>query len=666
MDTSTSSARDDEESPSESTIRRLRSPPSPVRRQAIQSGANTGDQFIPEEETNSVIAAAEGTPLHDAESPRRPLSPASCSMLHSGAQSGRSENDVDGRGQFVHQGIHAAGGLIRTPCYDVHGYRHAQPLASPCKRHNATQSGETGHRISGQFDGSMSGASAAELDEGDVRRGTSASWQEMQEPLRNFAQDEEAAARQHGPCNDAASSHGGAESVEKNEMLFFNAVECGTARSTRPRRRSSGAGRILSAFGVRCALRTDDSQVNGMEVEPVNDEGRSLTTMSGSVSIASLLVNVGMIMEPYALAQCGLALGVLVLTLVSFVILFNSFLMRRTLAICDALGEQNADLCVFAELAFGERGKKLVTAVFLMDLWAAQLTYYVIIAQCLRNFDESTETPLVVSGLLTVAMLHAPLSWISSFQKIGGLSIVTLLLALFFSGLSLETWPDPTYTNFTWRNVPSASSMMVFAYGNLAVLPTLLDRIPEKKRTRSIFWGVFASFALYGSAAAFCYLSYGDGVAASFLSNVGKDRRGKRLPGMAGSVLPVLSCILFAIKLQLSFPLLAAPSVHSICDLLQVKRRNILVSVMFVSTTVMSAYILRDHLAVLAAILGSLVTVPLVMLFPTTLYWRLAPRISIWTKLAIVGEFFVAFILAAVNLQPIVPLMLSTVYSVLA
>eukprot|EP00397_Hematodinium_sp_SG-2012_P018576 GEMP01019037.1.p1 GENE.GEMP01019037.1~~GEMP01019037.1.p1 ORF type:complete len:625 (+),score=107.13 GEMP01019037.1:169-2043(+) len=470
MDTSTSSARDDEESPSESTIRRLRSPPSPVRRQAIQSGANTGDQFIPEEETNSVIAAAEGTPLHDAESPRRPLSPASCSMLHSGAQSGRSENDVDGRGQFVHQGIHAAGGLIRTPCYDVHGYRHAQPLASPCKRHNATQSGETGHRISGQFDGSMSGASAAELDEGDVRRGTSASWQEMQEPLRNFAQDEEAAARQHGPCNDAASSHGGAESVEKNEMLFFNAVECGTARSTRPRRRSSGAGRILSAFGVRCALRTDDSQVNGMEVEPVNDEGRSLTTMSGSVSIASLLVNVGMIMEPYALAQCGLALGVLVLTLVSFVILFNSFLMRRTLAICDALGEQNADLCVFAELAFGERGKKLVTAVFLMDLWAAQLTYYVIIAQCLRNFDESTETPLVVSGLLTVAMLHAPLSWITSFQKIGGLSIVTLLLALFFSGLSLETWPDPTYTNFTWRNVPSASSMMVYFLGCLREL----------------------------------------------------------------------------------------------------------------------------------------------------------------------------------------------------
>jgi len=444
------------------------------------------------------------------------------------------------------------------------------------------------------------------------------------------------------------------------------AAELNSMRRATAMRSMSNRG--ISAFAVRAALRSPAVLPVVKETEqwlpssiPLNrvptrttlaDPGPPLSTRQAIVSIASLLVNIGLITEPYALSQCGLILGTLVLAFVSTLILFNSYAMNRTLIIVEAMGEKNADLSVFAELAFGERGKKVVTSAFLIDMWAAQLTYYVIIAQCLDNVFDSMQSALVVSGLLTVAMFYVPVKWITRFQQIGGLAILMLLMGLVVSGLSDPQWPDPTYEYAVYPAIPSGSSMMVFAYGNLAVLPALLDRIPVPNRTKSISWGVFVSFLMFAGVSVFSYLSYGPNTLPSILNNVGKDRTGTPLIGIWGSILRIFSCTLFAIKLQLAFPLLATPSAQSICDLISVQRGNFIVNIAFVAVTVCSAYILMNHLALLGTFVGSLITVPLVMLFPTALYWRLSRQIPLWEKLFMVGEFILAIYVAAANLRP--------------
>ena len=146
-----------------------------------------------------------------------------------------------------------------------------------------------------------------------------------------------------------------------------------------------------------------------------------------------------------------------------------------------------------------------------------------------------------------------------------------------------------------------------------------------------------------------------------YIENLGRSVTGARLQSFwLGRAVPVLAVGLFALKLILNFPLMAAPTLSGVSAVLrgvgaealswrifeaEPKRKHIV----YVGFTVVFACALQDQLSTVVAMVGAVVTLPLILLFPIFFYVKLC-HVSRWEMAVIVVEMVISVAVVLSNI----------------
>mmetsp|Transcript_4930 Transcript_4930/g.14417 ORF Transcript_4930/g.14417 Transcript_4930/m.14417 type:complete len:676 (-) Transcript_4930:239-2266(-) len=116
---------------------------------------------------------------------------------------------------------------------------------------------------------------------------------------------------------------------------------------------------------------------------PFDDEGRTIRTHSATFSLIATMVGGGVLSLPYAMSQCGLVLGVLVLLISA---LLSAWTLDMLVECARATGRSTYELVGHA--AFGEWCRKLTVLLVFSMTWLATVAYFVLLQDLLAPTAE--------------------------------------------------------------------------------------------------------------------------------------------------------------------------------------------------------------------------------------------------------------------------------------
>ncbi|KAJ3014512.1 hypothetical protein HKX48_005107 [Thoreauomyces humboldtii] len=222
----------------------------------------------------------------------------------------------------------------------------------------------------------------------------------------------------------------------------------------------------------------------------------------------NLLMGMGILTLPYAMSLCGWVVGISLLILFPLLasttakILVKCMEVRPTMLpifspggssngirepSTPTLGPQNPHKSMsygdIAQTAFGPRGKTFVSALYIVELFAACTALVILVADSLHALypQFSLQTiKLGVAACMVVTTWFRTVSMLTYASFVGVVAIVNLLFIIVFDGVTNPTRPgsllDPAETDMwprSWQNVALAVGIMFVGFDGHAVLPTI-------------------------------------------------------------------------------------------------------------------------------------------------------------------------------------------------
>lgn len=110
-----------------------------------------------------------------------------------------------------------------------------------------------------------------------------------------------------------------------------------------------------------------------------DDSARIIRTPSATFSLVATMVGGGVLSLPYAMSQCGLALGTIAL-IVSAVL--SGWTLDMLVQAARSTGCDSFELVGYA--AFGEKARKMTVWIIFLICWLSQIAYFVLLADLLQ------------------------------------------------------------------------------------------------------------------------------------------------------------------------------------------------------------------------------------------------------------------------------------------
>lgn len=279
-------------------------------------------------------------------------------------------------------------------------------------------------------------------------------------------------------------------------------------------------------------------------------------------NIINLVVGGGVLSMPYACKLAGWA-GLFVIALFAALFGFTAVVIGRVLEGFHQAGvpKENRDFAMLAEEAFGRHGSR-VTALFLIaENWSAAIAYIIFVGD---NVKLTTGAPelvgVVVSGVLSLAMLYMPLRWLSYVGMLGmlfaGISVATLV----YQGNSEESYAFVSREDIRFNGLGTAGGIVLFCFAGHACLPNLYwsMRHPKQDYAVATVSAYTVICAFYSVAAAAGYFFYGDLLTSSFTGSLSSKHLqylavGAILVKIQAAVPPALAAPVLVIENMLGF-----------------------------------------------------------------------------------------------------------------
>jgi len=319
-----------------------------------------------------------------------------------------------------------------------------------------------------------------------------------------------------------------------------------------------------------------------------DDESRTIRTGSATFSLVATMVGGGVLSLPYAMSQCGLLLGILVLFVSAAL---SAWTMDMLVECARSTGRDTFELVGHA--AFGERCRMLTVLLVFLLTWLAQVAYFVLMQDLLtptaelvapalfRAWSEEATRRTIVT---VAAVLLAPMCYKSSlsalrllcFASVGSVVLVACILGFKAAGAGHDHEIAMMNPDKTSRPVellvgpslwPTSFSQVIYVLPMFGVsfmchfnaLPTHqeLERPTRHRMRRVVVSCVALATAMYLFVGISGYVWAADCTCGNILLNFARD----------DGLVAVGRCAL-GLVLMLNFPLLLQPARNAIFRLL--------------------------------------------------------------------------------------------------
>jgi amino acid permease len=289
--------------------------------------------------------------------------------------------------------------------------------------------------------------------------------------------------------------------------------------------------------------------------------GEAIITYFNSMAGASILV------LPYAVNQTGM-IGFGILMASTFVMGISAYLIGAGLSYVDAYAVQQnipklqRDWSLLGTVAFGEVGKKVISLVFLLDLWGAIIRFLIVAGtnlSILSGGRAPASFGTIGTGIAAFMLMFVPIQYLAKFSMLGILCQVSIFICLILTAC-FASMSDPSSMGqdvslfpSEWHSMFTVTGIFIAVFHGQASLPTLFQTMAEPER-----WGyvVGAGTGLcclfYFSIACVGYFTFGHSAQQAFTQNLGFDGNGLPVPYMTYAA--PLSGGIVALKMIVSLP----------------------------------------------------------------------------------------------------------------
>jgi len=386
-------------------------------------------------------------------------------------------------------------------------------------------------------------------------------------------------------------------------------------------------------------MKSDDKSYEADDNDPSGDEKKDegASKLSTSYNYINSILGSGIIGMPYALKNAGVALGLLLFVLVSFISNYTLRLMVKNAELSGSSSYQGV-----MTICFGKPGFIIISIIQFLFPYLAVVGYNVGVGDTLSKVfgafvgeDPQTSSLLFLNRNIIIAStciaillplaLYRNISKLAKASLLSSIAIMFLIISVFIRYLTLA----PTFSNsttsmslFNWFGVPKAVGLMVFSYTchhNSFLLYSSMKEKTEEAWARVTHFSisiVFLSVVVIGLTGYFTFL---DATQGDLLENYCYD-----------DSLINISRVLFAITLLLTGPIeifVAREVLTNIFWPEDSALSPLCHTVITVSLVTISFFLslLTDCLGSVMEILGLYTGVPLAFIFPALCYLVLKP-----------------------------------------
>lgn len=254
-------------------------------------------------------------------------------------------------------------------------------------------------------------------------------------------------------------------------------------------------------------------------------EGKS--TLAQTVfNITNLLVGIGLLSLPLGIHEAGWILGI-------FLVVFGAIITAYTAVLLARVLETEPSAFAYSDLAKMSYGRYMtwVTAViFMLELSGAGSGLTILFGDSLHavlpGLSSSNFKLICFLAMLPGTLL--PLRILSYTSILGILSTVTLVLVIFFDGLSkLEApgslrnpMPTDTFPS-TWKTVPLSIGLLVSSFGGHGILPQVYRDMQDRRQfTKAVSIAYLFATLLCVFVGVISYLMFGRSIQAEVTLNL--------------------------------------------------------------------------------------------------------------------------------------------------
>ncbi|KAI8096706.1 transmembrane amino acid transporter protein-domain-containing protein [Halteromyces radiatus] len=318
--------------------------------------------------------------------------------------------------------------------------------------------------------------------------------------------------------------------------------------------------------------------------------------------------------------------------------------------------------------AFGNRGRILVSILFLTELVTCAVALVVLLSDGLDSLFFPGEHPLsmrVASFFILTPMLFFPVRHLSYTSLIGIMSALSIIIVLVADGFTKTTSPgsliepaDTTYWPEDWMALPRSTGIIMSGCAGHACLATIYrDMQKPKQYTRMVDWTYIITALIYLTVAVTGYRMFGSKTMQEITQNLvlipEYNQMFNRMAVWLIALNPIAKYGLTLNPVNLSWELALArqPSVYIWCNKQPWRGKVIsLVGKVTVSAlVVLLAYAIPEFDRIMS-LLGACFSFIVSGLFPILCYLKLfGHTLSSWEKLILYILFFLCFVLALVG-----------------
>lgn len=246
----------------------------------------------------------------------------------------------------------------------------------------------------------------------------------------------------------------------------------------------------------------------------LSKEGKS-TFFQATLNCVSLLYGLGILSSPYAVAKAGW-MGAIISLIISSTYAFTAYLMAKCVK-CHPDCSSYQDI---AKLAFGRRIRKLITALFYIEITGTLVGYCISMGDNLNYIFPHTSFSLPGLSnrnfmIFVVSLIMVPSVWLRDLSALSFTSIwciistILLLIAVMLAATVNHIGFNHPIPFLRIKGVPVAAGLYAFSYGGTSVFPSICKSMRDPSKFTHVlvlsFFIATASIAGLGVAGAYMF-----------------------------------------------------------------------------------------------------------------------------------------------------------------
>ncbi|KAL2920100.1 hypothetical protein HK105_200166 [Polyrhizophydium stewartii] len=288
-----------------------------------------------------------------------------------------------------------------------------------------------------------------------------------------------------------------------------------------------------SGVDVHVSPHTGDAAPADHDIPPL--EGMSKSTFTQSViNSVNLLVGLSLLSLPYTLKTGGWIMGIGCILAGGFTTLFTSFLLIK----CMQLDPEIRTLGDIGQLAFGARGRWLVSSVYVFELMSCGISYVIVVGDTLKALWPALQLShlkVVAAAVMIASSWVDSLAVLSISSSLGILASVSLLFITLYDGISAahapgslwepaatQLWPQDWSFLLLNMGIRIEPGLVIFTYSGHSVIPSIYTdmRSPRQFRAMISLSYMIAIFVWFVSVSTAVYLMFGADIEEEFTLNL--------------------------------------------------------------------------------------------------------------------------------------------------